>query len=263
MQNRLVRDIRFYLLSQYYWWRGWLIYKEQAAMWLIYSFFSVVYSYLTVTVIYGVSSGIAGWSYFQMLFLVSTATMVMNTLYYTVNIWWLTNLLRRGGMDPYLIRPYGRVSIFLSAQEGLGSTSAIIGSFVLLLYSAFQIGINPLGLLAYLVLTVFGTITLILFTLMLIMLAYHLLRSAQLVEKLISFVQSAAQYPLGVYGAVGQLIFTLLLPVGFASYYPARAFLSNISLVGFVEALGASLLIAMASYLVFNMMQRYYTSGGG
>lgn len=263
MENRLVRDIRFYLLSQYYWWRGFLVYREQAVMWLVYSLINIAYSYITVAVIYTVSSGIAGWTYYQMLFLVSTATIVMNTLYYNVNIGWLMDLLRRGGMDPYLIRPYGRISIFLSSQEGLGSGSAILGGFAVLLYAAFQIGFNPVGLLAYIVLLVAGGITLVLFTLMLIMLFYHLLRSAQFVQKLVNFVQSASQYPLAVYGFAGQLVFTLVLPVGFAAYYPAEAFLSGISPIGFAEALLIAFAISAISYAGFNKLQVYYTSGGG
>ncbi|MDE1873577.1 MAG: ABC-2 family transporter protein [Candidatus Micrarchaeota archaeon] len=263
MENRLVRDIRFYLLSQYYWWRGFLVYREQAAMWLIYSLINITYSYITVAVIYTVSSGIAGWSYYQMLFLVSTATIVMNALYYNVNIGWLMDLLRRGGMDPYLIRPYGRISVFLSSQEGIGSAGGIVGAFVVLLYAASVIGANPVGLLAYLVLLVAGAITLVLFTLMLVMLFYHLLRSAQFVQKLLNFVGQASQYPLAVYGFVGQLLFTLVLPVGFASYYPAKAFLSSISLAGFLEALLISFAISAISYLAFNRLQVYYLSGGG
>ncbi len=263
MENRLVRDIRFYLLSQYYWWRGFLVYREQAAMWLIYSIINTAYSYITVAVIYAVSSGIAGWSYYQMLFLVSTATIVMNALYYNVNINWLMDLLRRGGMDPYLIRPYGRISIFLSAQEGISSASAILGGFVMLLYSAFKIGFNAIGLLAYLTLVVVGGVTLVLFTLMLIMLFYHLLKSANFVQRLLSCVQQASQYPLAVYGFVGQLIFTLVIPVGFASYYPAKAFLSSISALGFSEAIAIASAISIVSYVAFNKLQIYYTSGGG
>ncbi len=263
MENRLIRDIKFYLLSQYFWWRSFLVYRGQAALWLIDSFIGIVYSYLTVAVIYTVSAGIAGWNYYQMLFLVSTATIVMNALYYNVNIGWLMELLRRGGMDPYLIRPYGRISIFLSSQEGLGSASAILGAFLVLLYSAFQIGVTPVSLLAYVVLLVVGGITLVLFTLMLIMLFYHLLRSAQFVNRLLSFVQKASQYPLIVYGFVGQLVFTLLIPVGFASYYPAEAFLSGISPMEFFEALLIAFSISAVSYVAFNKLQVYYTSGGG
>ncbi len=263
MQNRIIRDVRFYLLSQYYWWRQFLVYREQAAMWLTYSLFGVLYSYLTISVIYNVSSGISGWSYYQMLFLVSTSNMILGAVYYNVNIWWLMDLLRRGGIDPYLARPYGRMSVFLSAQEGIGSSSSILGAFVLLLYSAFRIGFGPVSMLAYLLMVIAGGITLVLFSFMLLMLAYYFLRSAQFVSKFVDFIHTASQYPLGVYGILGQLIFTLIIPVGAASFYPAKAFLSSISIVGFFEVLSVSFFISLVSYLAFNKLQEYYTSGGG
>lgn len=263
MQNRLVRDIKFFLLSQVYHWKGFLFYKTQASVWMVYSLMSLVYSFVTISVIYEASSGIAGWNYYQMLFLSATSSIVLNVMMYVLDPDAINQMLRTGGMDLYLVKPYGRATIFLSATGRPSSLALIAGAFIMLFYAIANIGFNPLYFISYVVLMVLGTIAFVLFALMLTLLTYHLLKSRETMHSLLSFVEKTARYPLPVYGIMGQLLFTLVLPLGIASYYPAQAFLFGISAERFIEVVIVSLTISVVSYLLFNKLMQYYTSGGG
>lgn len=261
--NRLLRDIRFFFLCQRYYWADFFVYRAQVAIWLAYSLVNLLYSYVTISVIYNISSGIAGWSYYQMLFLISTTALVFNTLNYVLLPDWVNQLLRRGGIDTKLIRPYGRVTIFLSLSGALSSVIAIAGAFIVLAYSALRLGLGPVTFIGYVVLLVAGTIALTLMTLMLILLAYILIKGANTVSRLLAFMDQASRYPLTVYGLVGQLLFTLVIPVGLASYYPSEAVFATIAPATFAGVLAIAATISAVSYLGFNKLMQYYTSGGG
>jgi ABC-2 type transport system permease protein len=263
MENRLLLDMHFFLLCQLYFWKDFFVYRTQVAIWMVYSLINLFYGYVTISVIYSVSSGIAGWSYYQMLFLVSTGALVFNTLNYVIMPDWTNQLLRRGGIDTRLIRPYGKVTIFLSLEGALSSVVSMTGAFIILAYSAIKLGLSPATFLGYVVLLAARTIALVLLTLMLIVLTYILIKGANTVSRLGSFMIQASRYPLPVYGIVGQLIFTLVIPVGLASYYPSEAVFGVIAPIVFFGVLAVATTISLISYLSFNRLMQYYTSGGG
>ncbi|MDE1854880.1 MAG: ABC-2 family transporter protein [Candidatus Micrarchaeota archaeon] len=261
--NRLAQSIRFFFLAQRYYWKDFLVYRAQAVVWALYSLINFLFSYVAITVIYNVSSGISGWSYFQMLFLVSTASLVFGTINYVLSPDWINQLMRRGGMDTRLIRPYGRATIYLSAEGSLSSIVSAFGAFVVLIYSAFRLGLGPAPFIGYLLLLAIGTVTLTLMLLMLIVAAYVVVRGSSAVSRMLSFMSQASSYPLPVYGIVGQLIFTLVIPIGVASYYPSELVLTSVGALTLAVVLLVSVAISTVSYLGFNRLMRHYTSGGG
>ncbi len=263
MENRLINDLRFFLLCQLYFWKDFFVYRTQVVIWASYSLINLFYGYVTIAVIYNVSSGITGWNYYQMLFLVSTGALVFNVLNYVFMPDWANQLLRRGGIDTRLVRPYGRVTIFLSLSGALSSIVAVAAAFLVLAYSALKLGLGPVTFAGYFVLLAAGTVALMLLTLMLTVLTYILIKGANTVSRLQGFMVQAARYPLPVYGIIGQLIFTLVIPVGLASYYPSEAVLGIINPLVFFGALAVAAAISVVSYLGFNRLMQYYTSGGG
>ncbi len=230
---------------------------------MIYSMVNIAYSYVAVAVIYGISPGIAGWSYYQMLFLVSTSVIAVNVVSYFIEFGYINQLLRYGGIDPYLVKPYGKATILFSMTGNVASITGVLGGFLILAYSASSVGVGISAFLAFLLLLGFGLAALVLFSLMLTVLTYHLLKSSDAMYSLANFIGQASKYPLPVYGALGQMVFTLLLPFGLASYYPAQAFLSQLSVPTIIEIVAVSVAVAVASYLLFNKLMEYYTSGGG
>lgn len=257
------REIRFYLQSQYYRWCEFLYYKTQASIWMFYSLFSIIYGYITITVIYSVSSGIAGWSYYQMLLLVATTTIAYSTAWYMISPYRLVEQMRFGSIDPYLVRPYGKMTIMLALSTNQSLIGNVISGFAMLLYSAIELHVSILPFIAYIGLVAVGTFTLVVFMLMLTILAYNVMKSAESITQFFKVINNVSQYPLNIYGLAGQLLFTLVVPVGFASYYPAAAIFSKISTGSSAVTIVAAIILSIISYKLFYKLMENYTSGGG
>ena len=192
----LIKDeIAYFIQCQYYAWKGILTYRANALLWLLTSSFSVITAFVTISVVYNVSSGIVGWNYYQMLFLAATGTVVFWATYYLINPWSIVQGLQRGGIDIYLARPYRRLSIILSGNYSNAANVSVIGGMILLTFAALHIRFTPWFLAGYAVLLVAGAAAMVLFILMLTLLAYHLMKSARSVQSLLNLSRSISTYP--------------------------------------------------------------------
>ena len=263
MSSRIGKEIQYILLRNYYSWKIFFVYRTQAFLWILESAFSTLVSYISISVIYSVSSGIAGWSYYQILFLAATSNMMFGLIYYFVNPNSLMNIMTYGNLDQKLTKPYTKFSIMITESGFVGSVGTFISGLVLLAYSLGHLQLGLLHTLGYGVLFITGTLVFAVFITMFTILSYKLVKGAGVVYRGLNLSSTISNYPLSVYGVVGALIFSLLFPIGLAYYYPAAAFFGKISLQSYLLALLASVLIGVLSYELFNFLMRSYTSGGG
>ncbi len=254
--------ISYFMKQQYYAWKSLLTYRANAALFLLASSFSVVPAFITISVIYHASNGIAGWNYYQMLFLAATGSLAFWAFSYLINPLYLARDMQHGSLDPYLLMPYGRVTVLLSNYTSVSEVSVVSG-LMLLAYAASHMSLSPLFMLGYISLLIVGTIAMVLFMLMLTLLAYHVMKRAQSINQLFNLSSSIITYPLSVYGLAGQLAFTLLFPIGLAYYYPSVVLLGRASPLTFAAVAGLSVMVAALSYRACNYLMRMYTSGGG
>ena len=257
------RAVAFFLLNELYGFKYFLTYRLQSAIWVIYDAFTSLYGLITLTIIYSVSSGIAGWSYYQILALSSTATMVVSVLYVVINPWTMVQNMREGKMDTHLIRPYGIITILLSSFGDVTSIGGLPTGAAIFTFAMLHISFSALPFLAYLAMVIAGTIALILFVLMFTLLSYHLFKSANFVNRLIGVLSTAGSYPLNIFGSFLLLIFTVVLPIGIASYYPPEVLFGKISALPYIEVLVVILAVAFASYKASQALIKRYASGGG
>lgn len=259
----LVSALSFFMLNQLYRFKYFMVYRLQSAIWLIYSAFTNFYGLITLTIIYGVSSGIAGWSYFQILALSGTVTMVVNVLYTVVNPWAMVQDMREGRMDTHLIRPYGIITILLSSFGETTAMGGFVSGLAIFAFATIHTGFSMLPFAAYLAMAAAGTIALILFILMFALLSYHLFKSANFVNRIFGVISTAGSYPLKIFGSFLLLIFTVVLPIGVASYYPPEALYGKISMLPYAEVMIVILAVALASYKTSQALIKRYASGGG
>lgn len=263
MFERLRNAIRFFLISWEYSLLNFVSYRTSSLMYTIYNTFLTISTFITISVVYYVSSGIAGWSYYQLMFLAATMNIGVSILWNILGAGNLSTQLLKGGVDPYLVKPFGIATIFLSAYGLPSQMAGVASGLVLLLFAASHITFTLAGAVEYVVLLGVGTFAMILFTLMLVVLAYVLIKGSFFVNKLLGFGQGLSKYPLNIYGLAGQLIFTILFPIGLAYYYPSRAFMGAYSplVVAAIALLGIA--IAAVSYKLFYVLMKQYTSAGG
>ncbi|HVC58257.1 MAG TPA: ABC-2 family transporter protein [Candidatus Acidoferrales bacterium] len=263
MISEIKNALRFFRISWEYNLINFIAYRIQSVFWVIYNTFLTITTFITISVVYYVSSGIAGWSYYDLMFLAATMNISISILGNLLNVGYLGTQLLKGGVDPYLVKPFGLATLFLSIYGTPSQFAGIISGVILAVYAGSHIHFTLASAAGYAILMAIGTIALILFTLMVVVLAYVLIKGSFFVNKLLNFEQTLSKYPLHVYGLGGQLVFSLLIPIGFAYYYPTKVLLGsyNVYLFGLLCAVGIA--IAVISYKSFYVLMRRYTSAGG
>jgi ABC-type uncharacterized transport system permease subunit len=261
--NNLFYFMRLLLWSNFYQVRSFFTYRLQSLIWFIYSGFTSLYALITITIIYNVSKGIAGWDYFQILALSSTITIFMNLIYTLVNPWSLVQEMRHGNLDTWLMRPYGIVTILLSTFGSFTSLAGVISGVAIFIYALYHVSFSVMSLFAFLLLFSLGSVAMVLFIVMLSILSYHLFRSANFTSKLLGVLSSAGSYPLVIYGPILAMVFTVALPIGIASYYPTETLFGRINPSLYLAIIFLEVVVTMVSYKAINVMMRHYTSGGG
>jgi len=260
----LIDSIKYYLINQVYAWKSFFAYRTQSLLWLFYSVFTGIFSFITMTVIYNVSSGFPGWNYYQMLILSSTVVMVIDAIEYNVNSWSVISSMRRGILDMHMVRPYGLVTIMISTQSGAKMLiSGFASGLAIFAYAALMLHLSLAYVITFLGIVAIGTYALMMFLLMLTVLSYYLFKSGMFVNRLIDTLSVVGSYPLSVFGTIIMLLFSILVPIGIAVYYPAELMFGKINVAFSIAIILFSLAVAFVSYKLFYVLMRHYTSGGG
>ena len=263
MPSKMRENISYFLTAQYYQWKSLFIYRLQAVIWMVYGSFSVINAYIAVTVIYNVSSGIAGWTYYQVLMLAAVTSILMNIVIYLIDAGNLIWRMRSGAIDPYLTKPYSQLMVIMSNFSNNEQLVGIVSGMALFAYAASQTYIGLQSLAGFIILFALGSVAVVLFFLALSVLAYHIFKSGMFIGRMMNLASSVGRFPLTVYGLVGQAIFSILIPVGLAYFYPSQVFFGRFSAPGFALVAAAALLLAYASRKLFYRLMRGYTSGQG
>jgi len=259
----LIDAIKYYLINQAYAWKSFFAYRTQSLLWLLYSSFTGIFSFITMTVIYNVSSGFPGWNYYQMLILSSTVGMVIAAIVYNVYSWGTISSMRRGMLDMHMVRPYGLVTIMISQSGAKMIISGFASNFAIFAYAALMLHLSLTYIITFLGIVAIGTYALIVFWLMLTVLSYHLFKSGTFMDELVNTLSVVGSYPLSIYGTIIMLLFSILVPIGIAVYYPAELMFGKINVVFSLAIILFSLAVAFVSYKLFYVLMRHYTSGGG
>jgi len=260
----LIDSIKYYLINQEYAWKSFFAYRTESLLWLFYSAFTGIFSFITITVIYNVSSGFPGWNYYQMLILSSTIVMVIDAIEYNVNSWDVIRSMRRGMLDMQMVRPYGLATIMISTQSRAKTLiSGFATGLAIFAYAALKLHLSLAYIITFLGIVAIGTYAFMMFWLMLTVLSYHLFKSGMFMDGLINTLSVVGSYPLSVFGTIIMLLFSILVPIGIAVYYPAELVFGKINIVFSLAIILFSLAIAFVSYKLFYVLMRNYTSGGG
>jgi ABC-2 type transport system permease protein len=264
MKSELYDAIRYYLASSYYSMKNWVNSPYQVWFFVLQNLISLSFLILSISVIYSVSSGITGWSYFQLLFLSVLSQLTMGISSFVVIPQMLPEMLREGQFDTYLVRPYGKLTLMASSM-GIVSYffSYFIGGIAVLAYISVRLKLQPAALLGLLPLYVLGVAAFTMFMAVLAVAMYAFFKSGAATQQIERVLWTLGAYPLNVYGAAAQLFFTLLVPIGIATYYPSQAFFGRVSLLHYAFLSIFAVFFISLMYMLFNRLMRSYESGGG
>ncbi len=259
-----MRTIKTFLYAQKIHWKSALYYRLQTMLWLMSSIFSVAVSIVFVSVIYNFSGGFPGWSYYQVLALVGIANIAGNTINYFINIYSLIDDMAKGGIDSILTKPVNPIIFILSRFGFVQGVSGIVGGLIVTIYAASHFKVPLSGLIFTIISLPLAIACIVLFVLSFGLAMYIFFKRASFVDWFFSNMMIATRYPLSIFGSIGILVFTIVLPLGLATYYPAELLLGKLG-----YASGAWLIlmeIALTySFYKFSMwvLREKYASGGG
>jgi len=264
MASRIASELSYYLVSTYYNVKSFFTYRAQAWMWVIQALISLLFSLVGVTIIYSISSGITGWSYYQLLFLTYLMSLTFGIAVFLSNPWDLPQALRTGQFDSLMTRPFSVLNLsFVNSRAVSALISTVAGSIVFLAYISLQLRLSLPLIAAFLPLYLMGVAALVMFLEVLAVLSYKLMKSGNFINQAMNAMGTLSNYPLSVYGNAVQLFFTLFVPIGIAGYYPLQVLLGNVTpeLYAFLFALSAVFIFVF--HRLFNRLMRSYESGGG
>ena len=261
--NGFMRNIMLYLSSQKYGFKEFFFYRAQAISWAIVQGLGSVGTLVFVSVVYSVSSGLPGWSYYQLLALGGISQLTGGLLAASVNPRNLVRIMRNGGLDQFLIKPYNPILVIIARNPVIRNVGSVIGGLLLLIYALYGAGVTISGVLLFIPTYAAGLAALVMAVLVLALLSYVKFKDAGYTSWLMNIMMSAADYPVTIYGIIGSMTLSVLLPITFAIFLPAAAIFGYVSYVVVLETIAVSVALATMFYYSSHYLLKKYESGGG
>ncbi len=264
LYSEVLHNVKTFFFSQKIAYKSMLYYRLQSIFWFLSSILNVFVSVVFVLVIYGISGGFAGWSYYQMLLLIGIANCTFSLVSYFINVYSLTSSMNIGGLDILLTKPINPLIFIFSRFGSVQSISGAIGGIAIAAYAAANLNISYMGLIYAIVLLPLAIACIVFFFLSIGLGMYILGGDADFVEWFLNDIKFAASYPLGVFGTIGAVIFTIFLPFGLATYYPSELILGKIGYAQgtLILVLEIALLYIFYSFSMWIITTKYRSGGG-
>ncbi len=260
--SKLQQMLKIFLIRQKYDWNELLQYRFQFIVYLAYAVLQPIITLVFISTIYGVSNGIAGWSYFQLLFLAALSGLTTSLFQYFVEPQRIFNDITRGGLDKYMTKPF---SVFLSLLS-YGNKLVVanmLGNISLLVYCMLNLQFTLLQLALLAVAVAAGTTAFIIFMMAFIFNWHKYFTGGWWISTLAEMAQNAAYWPISIFGTFGYIILTILIPIGLAVFVPAAIFTGKISIVTYALFVVVSLLAIYIFHGLYRKGLAGYNSAAG
>ncbi len=262
MMENIRKYIIIFALQQLYDWKDRLQYRMQFAVFVAYSSLVPITSYVFVTVLYSVSGGIPGWSYYQLMFLTSVNNTAIAVLYYLFSIRGTYDKLKKGDLDIYLTKPVPIVISLLSPGNKYFIAS-VLGGIVLMVYTILHLSFTPIELIAFVLALAAGNIAYLFFLLFFVFAWYKWFTAGYWMANMNDIITDAGTWPLSIFGIFGAFVLTVMLPIGVAVYFPALIFTGKVSALTYIAIIFVAISLAAIFYKLFKIALSSYNSAAG
>lgn len=186
-------------------------------------FFKVIYLHTPM---------LAGWSEEQMMLFVSVYLVVdgLNMTIFSTNMWWLPDLINKGGLDYYLIRPISPLFFISTREFSANSFLNLVMAIGIFIYSLYQYP-TPFSvweLLFFILLIINGTLLYYSCQLLMIIPVFWTQSSRGFVDLFYS-LGMAMERPHKIYRGALKIVFTFILPFALIASFPATLFMDKFS----------------------------------
>ncbi len=219
----------------------------------------------TVFVIYGISSGIPGWTYGEFVFFYGTNILVwgISRFLFELMIYTTEWRVRSGHFDFSLLKPIKTEKYLSISNPNIEGIPMIVSGLLFILWSLPSVSFTLMSFLIYITLCFCGLVVLYSISIMLSAAAIRFVKIAPLLAFYWT-ISDFTDYPLDIFNAEIKNLFTFILPLGIVSFYPSSFFLGRINdYILIIWLIITTLLFFFASRLIFNRAIKRYTSAGG
>jgi ABC-2 type transport system permease protein len=218
---------------------------------------------LTFAVMYRFTDQVGGWSLAQVLLLVGIYRVADGLIGLQVapNLLAITGYIRSGEMDLLLLRPVSSQFLVSLRLLSLPEAVNVLIGLGLAIYAGQQAGLqwSPAGIAGALVFGLCGLILLYAVWFFTVTFAFWLVQVDNLDTLFFSLFETA-RYPLSFFKGGVRALLTFIIPVAFATTFPAQALLGTVDLR--LLPVGAALagLALLGTHLFWNYAVRHYSS---
>ena len=260
---QLAHYARLWLTSARYSITRALMFRGDFFIWALVELFWMTVNLLMISVIYGHTDTVAGWTKYEMMLLVGTSMLIQRFLmgFFWSSIFEMGRNIRSGHFDFFLAQP-GNI-MFMATTRKLDPDSLVnsLVAMAVVIYSARQLGLHPapLDLLLYAFLILCGLAIHYSMLVLSISMAFWI-TSAQGIEGSYFTLSEFSRLPREAFHGVTRMVFVWALPVVVVSNAPARTLLHGFDLKMVAWLAGTAVAWLAVTIFVFNRGLRRYTS---
>ena len=182
-------------------------------------------------------NGIAGWQPYEVTFFWGLNIFSYSTagIFCLNSFYGLGEMIRTGEFDNVLTKPVNPFLFIAIRQFNYGYFSHLSLSTLVIVLSMSQLGIafTLTNFAALLLIVVSGALIYASVFVVTAVPSFWLVRSEALASTLLWELGTFIRYPLSAFQRPVQIFFTLVIPYGFVSFFPAQAFLERQDFIGF------------------------------
>jgi ABC-2 type transport system permease protein len=226
----LKKYLRFYWLYFTQYWKSRLVYKTDFILGATSQTISMAVSLAFLTLVFTQIETLKGWTFNEMLFLTGfggTVLFIQNMFFFNI-IRLGEDYILSGDMDRILLRPLNPLFQIYADDIHDNNLPKIIANTALIIYSATQIGLNTtlLKILYAAASMTSGILTIAAIYLTFSTTAFWTGTSRSAIW-LFFRISNFRKYPLEIFSTIIQGLLVTLVPIAFASYFPASYLLGK------------------------------------
>ncbi|MFQ3275231.1 MAG: ABC-2 type transport system permease protein [Candidatus Nanohaloarchaea archaeon] len=226
----VMKHLKIYWMYFWQYWKSRLVYRTDFILGFTAQAISLATSLAFLTLIFTQVENINGWTFNQMLFLAGLGGFIMNLHHvFLFNVYRLGEaFVVKGKMDRLLVRPLNPLFQVYADDVSDNNLSKLIVNAALILYASSQMSLK-LGLteLVYGFLAVASGVMVFAGIYLLFATTAFWTGKSRSAMWLVFQLSDFRKYPYGIYQVPVQVLLITLVPLAFASFFPATFFLGK------------------------------------
>lgn len=226
----LKKYLRFYRLYFVQYWKSRLVYKMDFVLGAMSQSISMVVSLAFLTLVFTNINSLQGWTFNEMLFLTGfggTVLFIQNMFLFNITRLGSDYILS-GDFDRFLLRPLNPLFQVYADDVHDNNLPKVVANIVLMVYAASQIGLDfSLLEIVYAALSMASGILVIASIYLSFSTTAFWTGTSRNAVWLFFRISNFRKYPLGIFAVPIQAVLVTLVPIAFASYFPASYLLGK------------------------------------